>query len=109
GGRVAARFPALEGAAAGGRGRVCGAVDGISGADVAVKVLRSEDVMEPARFAREAALLARLDDPGIVRYITHGVEGGSQYLVMEWVAGERLARRMQASGLAVDEPGELPS
>src|SRR5262249_8006718 len=54
-------------------------------------------------------LLARLDDPGIVRYITHGVEGGSQYLVMEWVAGETLARRMQASGLTVDESVELTS
>ncbi len=100
---IAGRFRIEEEVASGGMGRVYRAVDETSGDKVAVKVLRSKEVMEPDRFTREAALLATLEHPGIVRHVAHGMETDFQYLVMEWVAGETLASRLQTTGLTVDE------
>jgi hypothetical protein len=100
---IAGRFRIEDEVASGGMGRVFRAVDQTTGDTVAVKLLRSHEEMDPDRFAREAALLASLDDPGIVKYVAHGVEGDFHYLVMEWVAGETVARRLSTTGMTVDE------
>jgi serine/threonine protein kinase len=69
-----------------------------------VKVLFEAHVLSDARFEREAQLLSELSHPGLVRYVAHGVApSGERYLVMEWLEGEDLARRIQRSRLSIDE------
>ncbi|HSR99180.1 MAG TPA: serine/threonine-protein kinase [Kofleriaceae bacterium] len=67
---------------------------------IAIKVLRPGAVDNVARFEREASILATLDHPGVVRYVTHGVaHEGSSFLVMEWVDGTTLAEHHARVGL----------
>jgi tetratricopeptide (TPR) repeat protein len=78
--------------------------DHLDGRPVAVKLLRSKDPTEVARFEREAAVLAELCHPGIVRYIAHGTTpAGEHYLVMEWLEGEDLRQRFQKQPLTPAE------
>ncbi|MDC0679562.1 serine/threonine-protein kinase [Sorangium sp. wiwo2] len=75
--------------------RVYRALDRHTGKPVAEKVLNADHVDAP-RFRREAALLAELLDPRIVRYVDHGeTAAGEPYLVMEWLDGEDLASRLR--------------
>lgn len=54
------------------------------------------------RFVTESKALAALDHPGIVRYLTHGTtDTGEPYLVMEWLEGEDLAKRLRYGPLDV--------
>jgi len=56
----------------------------------ALKVLPSELSANPefvARFHREAKVMAELEHPGIVRVVNFGIEDGTFYLVMDYVAG----------------------
>ena len=67
----------------------------LDGAEVAVKVLRTNYQTDPiavARFQREARAMADLDHPHIVRITDIGEEDGQQYLAMEYVAGLDLKR-----------------
>ncbi|MFT3775798.1 MAG: protein kinase [Minicystis sp.] len=90
----AQRFLIERLAGSGGMGRVYRAVDQHTGRVVAVKVLASNEV-EAARFRREAALLADLSHPRIVRAVAYGeTEAGEAYLAMEWLDGEDLAARL---------------
>jgi serine/threonine protein kinase len=93
--RIAGRFELEREAAKGGMGTVFRAVDLQTRIPVAVKVLRGREVGGTARFQRESALLAELSHPGIVKYVSHGVDAASglHYLVMEWVDGETLLDR----------------
>lgn len=102
--KVADRFELVAFAAAGGMGHVYRARDLTSGDIVAVKLLAPVTGVAE-RFAREAAVLAGLDHPGVVRHLAHGATAdGSQYLAMEWLAGEDLAARLGADGtLDVDD------
>ena len=71
---------------------------------IAIKVLRPGAVDNVARFEREATILATLDHPGVVRYVTHGVaHEGSSFLVMEWVDGTTLAEHHARVGLTPAE------
>jgi tRNA A-37 threonylcarbamoyl transferase component Bud32 len=98
--RVAGRFEIIGEAARGGMGTVFRARDRRDRRDVALKVLRVEALENVARFEREAALLAALQHPNIVAYISHGATpDGLRYLVMEWVEGETLAHRLAHGGL----------
>src|SRR3984957_985488 len=86
---IAARFEIERLAGAGGMGAVYRAHDRQSRATVAVKLVPG---FEAVRFAREAAILADLSHPAIVRYIAHGVDDdGGLYLAMEWLEGEDLS------------------
>ena len=50
------------------------------------------------RFAREAALLAELRHPGIVRYVASGVDRRREtVLAMEWLDGETSAQRLRGA------------
>ncbi|APR74983.1 Adenylate cyclase [Minicystis rosea] len=90
----AQRFLIERLAGSGGMGRVYRAVDTHGGGVVAVKVLASTEV-EAARFRREAALLADLSHPRIVRAVAYGeADTGEAYLAMEWLDGEDLAARL---------------
>ncbi len=80
-------------------GAVWRGFDREAGAPVAVKLV----VGNGTRFAREAAVLARLEHPGIVRYVAHGDAGGERFLAMEWLDGEDLAARLERGPLSVSE------
>lgn len=63
-----------------------------SGTRVAAKFLRKEFLADPGAvefFFREAAILARLDHPRIVRLLGVGETGaGGRFLLLDWMAGD---------------------
>lgn len=77
--------------------------DDETGERVAIKVLVTRDArseMIPQyreRFLREAAALARLSHPYIVRVLDHGIEGKLPYLVMEFLDGGTLRTLLRSS------------
>jgi tetratricopeptide (TPR) repeat protein len=96
------RFRLESEAIRGGMGTVYGARDLVTGERVALKVLHDDRPGAADRFRQEAALLADLRHPAIVRYIDHGVTGdGGLYLAMEWLAGETLEQRLGRGPLGV--------
>ncbi len=100
----------LELVARGGMGIVYRARDAALERLVAVKVLArpwgiSSD--DRARAEREALLLARLDHPHVVRILSAGSADGRPYLVMEWVPGETLGRRIERGTLPPREGARI--
>lgn len=67
---------------------------------VALKVLagRAARAATTARFRRQAALLARLDHPAVVRCYGAGAEPGFDYLALEYVAGVDAAALLRRAG-----------
>jgi tetratricopeptide (TPR) repeat protein len=103
---IAGRFEVLGLGGSGGMGAVLRARDLLTGAPVALKIMRRKDAK--ARFDEEARILAELRHPGIVRYIAHGkTTAGAPYLAMEWLEGEDLSERLSREGLTVGESIEL--
>ena len=74
----------------GAAGTVFRAVDDRTGEVVALKYVT--DPSWRSRFRREIETLARLNHPGIVRYVAHGETRQGLYLAMEWLDGEDLAK-----------------
>jgi hypothetical protein len=98
------RFVLEHEAASGGMGTVHKGRDLATGAPVAIKLMRRAGGEVQLRFDREARILRSLEHPAIVRYVAHGIlEGGSPYLVMDWIDGELLDQRMDTPGLTVAE------
>ncbi|HUQ03824.1 MAG TPA: protein kinase, partial [Kofleriaceae bacterium] len=99
----------VERIGAGGMGTVYKA-RGPSG-EVAVKVLRPglgvDRAAVLARFAREAAALRRLDHPRVVRFLDHGHDGDTAYIVTELVKGRDLAARIASGPMALAEVVEI--
>lgn len=94
--RVAGRWELTRVVGSGGMGTVFCAVDLSTGQDVALKLMHCNDGRHDERFLREAKLLADLHHPGIVSYLAHGqMKEGLLYLVMEWLDGEDLSRRLR--------------
>ncbi|WP_437593715.1 serine/threonine-protein kinase [Sorangium sp. So ce1000] len=101
---IAGRFVVEGEAASGGMGTVYKAHDRLAGAAVALKIVRLRNDVQIERFEREAALLAALVHPGIVRYVAHGcTPEGDRYLAMEWLDGEDLAARLARRFLPASE------
>jgi len=99
---VGDRFEVLNRAGAGGMGVVYRARDRTSGDVVAVKVLHQDQ--RPDRFLREAAVLAELSHPAVVRYVAHGVTSkGQVYLAMEWLEATSLSSLIANRRLAFPE------
>jgi serine/threonine protein kinase/tetratricopeptide (TPR) repeat protein len=102
------RYDVLALVGKGGMGTVFRAWDRVSEQLVALKVL--DDVAEHSieRFEREAAVLASLDHPHIVRCVDHGRgPHGQLFLAMEWLAGETLGKLLERRRLSVAESIEL--
>ncbi|WP_437282388.1 protein kinase [Sorangium sp. So ce375] len=101
---IAGRFVVEGEAASGGMGTVYKAHDRLGGEAVALKIVRLRNEVQIERFEREAALLAALVHPGIVRYVAHGsTPQGDRYLAMEWLDGEDLAARLDRGVLPASE------
>src|SRR6202050_1942594 len=87
-------------------GRVYRGLDRRLGRAVAVKVIKpwwAEDSEWVERFQREARLLARVSDPGVVQIYDIGHADEGPYYVAELVEGESLAERLQRGPLAPAE------
>ena len=87
---------------AGGMGQVYRARDRVLERTVAVKVLSpaaTQDRALVARFGREARAAAALHHPNIVAVFDSGAHGDLQYLVMEYVDGQSLARLLRQEGM----------
>lgn len=101
---MAGRFEVLDLAGEGGMGAVYRARDRLSGALVAVKVLRHRDGPGEQRLVREAQVLSDLAHPGIVGHVAHGATpDGTLYLAMEWLEGVTLADRLRSGPLSPPE------
>jgi hypothetical protein len=87
-------------------GRVYRGFDRRLGRPVAIKVIKpwwAEDSAWVERFEREARMLARVSDPGIVQIFDIGHAEQGPYYVAELVDGESLAERLQRSAMPVAE------
>lgn len=73
--------------------------DGLYQAQAAIKLLRSELQTSrlAARFARERAVLARLNHPAVARLLDAGVQAEQAYLVLEYVPGRTLGEHARLS------------
>ncbi len=105
---VGDRFTIEREAGAGGMGTIFAAMDRVTGARVALKVLARVSAIDTERFGREVQALADIDHPSVVRYVAHGTTPtGQLYLAMQWLEGEDLAARMTRSGLTIAESVRL--
>src|SRR5258705_4424821 len=91
---------------AGGMGEVYKARDTRLERTVAIKVLpehiaKREDLR--ARFEREARTVASLNHPHICVLHDIGSQGGTGYMVMEFLEGETLAARIGRGALPLDQ------
>src|SRR5262245_48320983 len=91
---------------AGGMGEVYRARDTRLDRDVAVKVLASHLSSDPdlkARFDREARAISALQHPHICTLHDVGHQDGVDFLVMEFLEGETLQRRLLRGPLPVKQ------
>src|SRR5438876_456711 len=95
---------------AGGMGEVYRAKDTRLGRDVAIKILPKDMSADPERkqrFQREAKTISSLNHPNICTLHDIGSQDGLDYLVMECVEGETLAKRLEKGPLPQVEGKEL--
>jgi tetratricopeptide (TPR) repeat protein len=97
--RAFGRYRLIETVGRGGMGTVWRAHDGKLGREVALKLLHEGALRRPLRAKRqllaEAALMAKLDHPNVVRIYDVGEHEGELYLAMELVRGKTLRRWQQ--------------
>jgi serine/threonine protein kinase len=90
---------------AGGMGEVYRARDTRLGRNVAIKILPaqfSSDAVRKQRFEREAKTISSLNHPNICVLYDVGHQDGMDYLIMECVEGETLAKRLEKGPLALE-------
>src|SRR6185437_6439885 len=91
---------------AGGMGEVYRARDARLGRDVAIKILPqhlTEKADARQRFEREARAVSSLNHPHICTLYDIGQHDGTDFLVMEYLEGETLAKRLEKGPLATAE------
>jgi serine/threonine protein kinase/Tol biopolymer transport system component len=91
---------------AGGMGEVYRAKDTRLERTVAIKILPaqfSSDPVRKQRFEREAKTISSLNHPHICVLYDVGSQDGVDYLVMECVEGETLAKRLEKGSLPLDQ------
>ncbi len=78
---------------------------------VAIKLLSVELALEedfPIRFEREAEIVSKLQHPNIVRLFDYGKLEQTHFMVMEYIAGEDLERRLRnCARLALAEVAKI--
>jgi predicted Ser/Thr protein kinase len=103
-------YEVLDRLGTGGMGAVYRARDTRLGRTVALKVLRSDDPEMLRRLDREARAASALNHPNIVQIYDVGEaagHSGEHYVVMEYVEGETLRRRLAGGPLPVPEVLDL--
>src|SRR5690348_10064637 len=91
---------------AGGMGEVYRAKDTRLDRTVAIKILPaqfSSDPVHKQRFEREAKTISNLNHPHICVLHDIGQQDGTDYLVMECVEGETLAKRLEKGPLPLEQ------
>src|SRR5438128_10704026 len=88
---------------AGGFGEVYKARDTRLDRIVAIKILPSADPELKARFEREAKAIAALTHPHICTLYDVGHQDGTDYLVMEYLEGDTLDKKIARGPLKLDE------
>src|SRR5258708_13439279 len=91
---------------AGGMGEVYRAGDPRLERTVAIKILPpqlSNDAVRKQRFEREAKTISSLNHPNICVLYDVGSQDGVDYLVMECVEGETLAKRLEKGALPLEQ------
>ncbi len=91
---------------AGGMGEVYRARDTRLDRDVAIKILPahlSSDATRKQRFEREAKTISSLNHPHICTLHDIGSQDGVDFLVMECVEGETLAKRLEKGALPLEQ------
>src|SRR5437867_7165565 len=109
-GRTLSRYRILERLGAGGMGVVYLARDERLDRDVALKLLPEgtlADGRSRRRFRKEALALSKLNHPNIASVYDFDTQEGVDFLVMEHVAGETLARKLSAGALPEKELREI--
>ena len=99
-------YEILEPLGAGGMGEVYRASDTRLERTVAIKILPSQfsaDAARKLRFEREAKTISQLNHPHICTLYDVGSHDGIQYLVMECVEGETLAKRLEKGALSLEQ------
>ncbi len=105
-GRTLSHFKITAMLGKGGMGEVYRAEDTTLDREVAIKVLPeafTADKERLARFEREAKVLASLNHPNIAGIHELGSDGGLDFLAMELVEGEDLAKRLRKGPIPVGE------
>src|SRR5262245_60867550 len=87
----------------GGMGEVYKARDMRLDRTVAIKILPSADPELKARFEREAKAIASLQHPHICTLYDVGHQNGTDYLVIEYLEGETLDKKIARGPLKLDE------
>jgi eukaryotic-like serine/threonine-protein kinase len=105
-GKTLAHYTILDKIGAGGMGVVYRARDERLGREVALKVLPQATLGDEdarGRFRREAIALSRLNHPNIATVHDFDAQEGVDFLVMEHVEGDTLARRLESGALPMAE------
>ena len=100
------RFEVVRRLGAGGLAEVFQARDGVSGQEVALKVLHdhlAQDEALAARFRREMALTRSLDHAAIVRVFDLHEHAGRPFFSMELLRGQTLSARLREGPLPAEE------
>lgn len=108
-GRMFGEYLVVRRLGAGGVGAVYLALQQPIGLPAALKLLHADGsaLATGERFRREAAALARLRHPNIVRLLKYGIQGDDAYLVMEHVEGGRTLKDALREGIAVDDASRI--
>src|SRR5712671_3085905 len=99
-------YEILDAIGAGGMGEVYRAKDTRLDRTVAIKILPahlSSDPLRKQRFDREAKSISSLNHPNICVLHDVGQQDGIDYLVMECVEGETLAKRLEKGALPLEQ------
>ena len=109
-GQTLGHYRILEKVGAGGMGVVYRARDEQLERDVALKVLPPGTLTDDTarrRFRKEALALAKLNHPNIETVYEFGTQGGTDFLVLEYVPGKTLADRLVSGALSEKEVVKL--
>ena len=104
--KTLSHYELLELLGEGGMGMVYRAVDTRLGRPVAVKVLRGESAVNGEsrkRFVQEARAASGLNHPHIVTIYDIGQDHGVDFIAMEYVAGQSLARLIGRQGAELED------